>query len=65
MNRSFRVDACNFIEEILNERVDLRKSAKVIQIRGEGQAATNLSIVCMCQEVRGALDNVNLPIGIS
>jgi hypothetical protein len=26
---------------------------------------TNLSIVCMCQEVGGALDNVDLPIGIS
>ena len=27
--------------------------------------ATNLSVVCVCQKVRGIVDDMNLPVGVS
>ena len=58
----FRVNSCDSINEILDEGVNLRKRrVRVIQIWKE---KTNLSIVRVCQKVRGTVDNVDLSFGI-
>ena len=65
MDRFFRVDACDFIKEVPNERVDLRNIRQRYSGSVEARTTTNLSIVRMCQKVRGTLDDVNLPVGVS